>query len=77
MVLLESFDTKNMKTKDYLNIRKLWFTFALGENATLEIILYDKFPNIMLKFGCSERRKGRVSSFNSISPNHGKHLIKC
>lgn len=35
MVLLKSFDTKNMKTKDYLNIRKLWFTFAPGENTTL------------------------------------------
>lgn len=67
MVLLESFDTKNMKTKGYLNIRKLWFTFALGENTTLEIILYDKLPNIILMLGC-RKEKRRASHLSKVFP---------
>lgn len=59
MVLPEPSATENIKAKyEYLNIRKLCFMFVLEENATLEIILYDKLLN-MLMFGCrkEERRK--------------------
>lgn len=74
MVAPASFDTKNTKTNNYLNVRKLWFTFALRENATLEITLCDKLPNIMLTLGC--RKEKRVSSFNSTSPNYYTQLSK-
>lgn len=67
MVLLVSFDTKNIKTNNYLNIRKLWFTLAVRENATLEIILDDKLPSIMLTFECRKEEK-REFHLSTIFP---------
>ena len=48
------------------------YIFVLEENATLEIISYDKLPNIMFIFGCGkeESRKFHLSIFPKIIINN-------